>query len=191
MVRRLAQSVRVDFLDDASSIRNHHSPTRGRGRGDVLLVKGRCARAALPIKRIGGHFVSLLAFVHDIRHKGVTILVKLLLLARIGARLQQLHQNRRHYGLFVARQLRPANHALAHFGFHRLGGRSRRIAPPLKRVELHFHVLVLRHSIVDVIALHVLLAFVFHEPAIQVVFLRPHFATVAIILANHRRRIER
>ena len=157
----------------------------------LAVVEGRCARAALPIKRIGGHLVSLLALVHDIRHKGVTILVQLLLLARIGARLQQLHQNRRHHGLLVARQLRPANHALAHFGFYRLCGGTRRIAPPFKRVELHLDVLVLRHSIVDVIALRVLLAFVFHEPAIQVVFLRPHFAAVAIILANHRRRIER
>ena len=46
-------------------------------------------------------------------------------------------------------------------------------------------------AVIDVVAARVFLAFVFHESAFQVVFFRPDFAAVAIILTNHRGRIER
>ena len=162
VIRSLAQPVRIDFLDNAAGIGDHHAATRGRGRGDIFLVKCRGSRPALAIEGIGRHLISLLAFVHDIRHEGVALFIQLLLLSRIGPRFQEFHQNRRHYGFFVAGQLRPANHALAHFGFHGFCRGSRRVATPFEGVKLHFHILVLRQTVVNVVAARVLLALVFH-----------------------------
>ena len=88
VIGRLTQPIRVDFLNDSSGIGDHHSPAGRRGSGHILLIKCGCARAALPIERIGRHLIRLLSLVHDIRHKGVALLVKLLLLSRIGARFQ-------------------------------------------------------------------------------------------------------